>query len=225
MTTPVIHLHSFKERAMPCIPEEHLILLADAREDQSLAEYTEHLHACEACSKSLVQWKGVVDGLRQSDPIDTTRFDDAYFSQLAQQVEDRLAQDQAASPLLRVAELFRARSTLQIAAPLALAAAIVFGLLWSQAHDEAPTALVEQAVSPSATMDTVALEAEARALGRQLLRSALSDEDDGLYASLHDIAELDEFMDEGPSILFQASLGQALDSLDDDELESLFTQL
>jgi len=209
---------------MPCIPEESLLLLAEDPADQSQAEHSAHLRSCAVCSTRLSDWEGILSGLRKTDPVDITAFDDNYFRELAQDVELSLAEAKVSRPFLGLQARTSSWGSLQVAAPVALAAALLLGILWSRQAPE-PTDTVAIQSEPAANVPEAGLEAEARALGRQLLASALEDEHENVYASLQYFDHHDDFMDETAAFVLHSSLEDALHQLDDESLGSLFTQL
>ncbi len=215
---------------MSCPPDPLLLLHdagelpADIAEGWTEASLRDHVGACRRCRRVLAGWQRSIDSYRALDPIDPGSFDDAFFEDLAREVDEALGRSPA--PVVPL----RRRPAIP---PMAWAAAAVLVLALALGRllpsEGVPVADVGEspdlAVEPVAAVEAPpasaeeALRIEAQALGRSWLDDALeeelpvADEAQAMAASAADVYP------------FATSLYDELDELSRDELASLFTQL
>ena len=184
--------------------------LSDGWTDESVDR---HLAECEPCRRALHELVSALSAWRDVDVVDTGRFDDEYFSELAEEVVRAVGEG---DDLPNVVPLRRRRGAVGLlAAVSALAALLVLGLR-----------MAPDAGSPSLESgDQAALLEEGRALGRELLADALDEPpvETLLATALGNSDLLGELEDDQWS--FSTTLRDDLDELSDAELHSLILRL
>lgn len=204
---------------MSC-PPDPLLLLHDAGElPEDIAEgwtedsLREHVAACRRCRRGLAGWQRSLDSFRDLDVVDTSTFDDAFFDDLAREVDEALGRKPAGAEVLPLRRRPSPRAVWPAAAVLALA--LVVGTL---RPEEAPT-LAESEDPRAETLDD-SLVAEGRALGQEWLTEALGEEpaERMAWTDIDSDSEDDRYP-------FATSFYDDLDDLSGDELAALFTRL
>jgi hypothetical protein len=204
---------------MSC-PPDPLLLLHDAGElPHEIAEgwtgaaLRDHVAGCRRCRRALDGWRRSIESFRAVDVVDATPYDDAFFDELAREVDAALGREPAVVPLRPARRL----PPLAWAAAALLVVSVGLGQLADRAAE--PVAMAEPAVD-APPID--ALQEEARALGRAWLDEALETADAGTeqVAWLDPDAPTDE-----ERYAFGGTLFDDLDELSRAELAALFTRM
>ncbi len=213
---------------MPCPSEELLTVCASLRAQGAPAEDGEevlpgwtgaslraHLAACASCAEQVEQLTRSLTAWRGADLIDDPgRFDDDYFIDLTDSVMRRI---EAHSTPAQVVALRPRRLRGSLAAAAAIAAVLVVAV-WSRGPDVVPS---EELVAVAADD----LDAVGRELGRDLLDSALSEDEELEEERIDWTASLllDESDDD--TWTFSTTLADEIDELTDVELRSVIARL
>lgn len=214
-----VRLQALRGRAMSC-PDDSLLLLLDAGElppdladGWSAASLRDHVDRCRSCRSAVRGWERSLDSFRDLDLVDTSAYDDAFFDDLAREVDEALGRDPDRSNVVPLQPRRRP-------APLLLSAAalVIIGLGLAMFRTEpAPAPVVEAPVEDAPTAEDT-LMAEAQALGRAWMDEALAEDADTLALADPTAADDDGYP-------FATSLYDELDEMSRDELAALFTRL
>lgn len=212
-------LRALGGRAMSCPPDPLLLLLdtgelpPELAEGWSAASLRGHVDRCRSCRAALRGWEASLESFRDLDVVDTSAYDDAFFDDLAREVDEAMGRDPDHHNVVPLPTRPRVSPLLRAAAAL-----IVAGLgLWMLRPGPAPESAPEP-VAKSAPSDEEALIAEAQALGRAWMDEALTEDPDTLALAAPDALDDEDYP-------FASSLYDELDELSRDELAALFTRL
>ena len=202
---------------MSCPDDDVLLFLAEEPESEQ-SPILDHVRSCTSCSLKVAELRTVLGQWKATDLIDDRPFDDEYFAQLANHVDQALdlAADYSAKPGPIPMVWWRG--------PAALAAALAASLLLFVAI------VSQQAAGPEAVASLSAedsLEQMAREMGRTLLNEDETDSIELEYSSFLATWNFEQYeaIDDSSPLPLTTTLADELEMLDSEILEALVLHL